>query len=346
MRTKLSSIKQLVSVSLCFIGMMLTANPSHASATCTGHFVNPVKDVCWSCMFPLTIGKGAVVRGKRMGLGVPLQDTDNATSPVGSCPSSLGQRYGLNIGYWEPSALAEVTDTPYCLVNLGGHRLNLGLKSTRGGSQYMDDGLSSAFFHVHWYKYPLISWLNLITSAGCFQGGEFDVAYLTELDPTWRDSEMSFVLNPEAAVFGNVAAATACAADSLSSTLANKPLDSLFWCAGAQGSYFPLTGHVNTPISPVQTALLLTERMNFKLHRLGLIEDSGVNAVQSFCREKYMPVTPKSRYRYEMVNQVPDGKHCYPSGHSTLTWEAGKIKPHTPDQYGFLVWRKRNCVFL
>ncbi|HAT8894533.1 TPA: conjugal transfer protein TraU, partial [Legionella pneumophila subsp. pneumophila] len=29
-----------------------------------------------------------------------------------------------------------------------------------------------------------------------------------------------------------------------------------------------------------------------------------------------------------------------------LTWEAGKIKPHTPDQYGFLVWRKRNCTFL
>jgi conjugal transfer pilus assembly protein TraU len=345
MRTKLSLTKRLAAISLCFIGIILTA-PSHASATCTGHFVNPVKDVCWSCMFPLTIGKGAVVRGKRMGLGIPLQDTDNATSPVGSCPSSLGQRYGLNIGYWEPSALAEVTDTPYCLVNLGGHRLNLGMKSGRGGSQYMDDGLSSAFFHVHWYKYPLISWLNLITSAGCFQGGEFDVAYLTELDPSWRDSEMSFIFNPEAAVFGNVAAASACAADSLSSTLANKPLDSLFWCAGAQGSYFPLTGHVNTPISPVQTALLLTERMNFKLHRLGLIEDSGVNAVQSYCREKYMPVTPKSRYRYEMVNQVPDGKHCYPSGHSTLTWEAGKIKPHTPDQYGFLVWRKRNCVFL
>jgi len=83
------------------------------------------------------------------------------------------------------------------------------------------------------------------------------------------------------------------------------------------------------------------------LHRLHLIADSGLEkaSIQSACFEKHVLVTPKSRYRYEMVNQVPDGKHCYPSGHTALTWEAGKIKPHTPDQYGFLVWRKRNCVY-
>ena len=63
-------------------------------------------------------------------------------------------------------------------------------------------GESYAFFHVHWYKYPLITWLNLITSSGCRQSGDFDIAYLSELDPTWNDSEMSFVLNPEAALFG------------------------------------------------------------------------------------------------------------------------------------------------
>jgi len=329
------------------IALMLSSNLSFASATCTGHFVNPVKDVCWSCFFPLSIGGAKVVKSKVKSLGLPLQDTANATSPVGACPASYGTRYGLNIGYWEPVALAEVTDTPYCLVNLGGHKLNLGLKSGRGGHQAIDDGLSSTFFHVHWYKYPLISWLNLITSSGCQQGGDFDVAFLTELDPTWRDDEMSFLLNPEAAVFGNPVTASACAADSLSSTLANQPLDPLFWCAGAHGSIYPLSGHVNGYTSPVQTALLLTERMNFKLHRLHLIADSGLEkaSIQSACFEKHVLVTPKSRYRYEMVNQVPDGKHCYPSGHTALTWEAGKIKPHTPDQYGFLVWRKRNCVY-
>jgi conjugal transfer pilus assembly protein TraU len=315
----------------CLLMSILSSSTTNARQ-CTGHFVNPVTDVCWKCLFPLSIGQSKVVSGA-------LPDTDNASSPIGRC----GTRVGLNIGYWEPVALADVTDTPYCLVNLGGHRLNLGLNSARGGRHVVGQGETTAFFNVHWYKYPLMMWLNIITSTGCRQGGDFDVAYLTELDPQWRDSEMNFVLNPEAALFGNPAAASSCAADSLSSSLQNKPIDALFWCAGAQGTHYPLTGFVNAPVSPIQTALLLTERMNFKLHRLMMIADSDG---ASPCFEQYKSMTPKSRYRYEMVNQVPDGKHCYPTGHTTLDWEGGKIKPHTPDQYGFLIWRKRNCVFL
>jgi conjugal transfer pilus assembly protein TraU len=246
----------------CLLMSILSSSTTNARQ-CTGHFVNPVTDVCWKCLFPLSIGQSKVVSGA-------LPDTDNASSPIGRC----GTRVGLNIGYWEPVALADVTDTPYCLVNLSGHRLNLGLKSARGGRHVVGQGETTAFFNVHWYKYPLMTWLNIITSTGCRQGGDFDVAYLTELDPQWRDSEMNFVLNPEAALFGNPATASACAADSVSSSLQNKPIDALFWCAGAQGTHYPLTGFVSAPVSPVQTALLLTERMNFKLHRLRMIADS------------------------------------------------------------------------
>jgi conjugal transfer pilus assembly protein TraU len=251
----------------------------------------------------------------------------------------------LNIGYWEPVALSDVTDTPYCLVNLGGYRLNLGLKSKRGGRStgLSEDGLAPSFFHVHWYKYPLMTWLNIITSGGCVQGGDFDLAYFTELDPTWSNSDMSMVLNPEAVLFGNPIAQAACAADAISSTTTKKPMDALFWCAGSQGSHYPLNGQVTSSVSPVQTALLLTERMNYKLHRMQIIADSSSQAP---CSEHHGTVTPKSRYRYEMVNQVTDGTRCYPSGYSTLSWETHKIKPQTPDQYGFLIWRKRNCVFL
>jgi conjugal transfer pilus assembly protein TraU len=309
-----------------------------SAKTCTGHFVNPITDVCWRCLFPLSIGNTKIV-------GSSLPDTDNASSPIGVCPAELGVRVGLNIGFWEPFALVDVTDTPYCLVNLGGTKLNLGLKQSRGGRHVVGNGQHRAFFHVHWYKYPLINWLNLITSVGCLQKGDFDIAYLTELDPTWQDSEMSFVLSPESVLFGNPIAASACSADALSSTLTNKPVDKLFWCAGAQGTHYPISGHVNASVSPVQTALLLTERMNYKMHREYLVSDSSPRTGE-ICHEHHYPAIPKSRYRYEMVNQVPDGRHCYPSGHSTLSWEAGKIKTQMPDQYGFLVWRKRNCTFL
>ncbi len=321
---------------VCILLILSSFQSVSIASSCHGHFVNPIKDVCWRCLFPLSIGHGQVVSHH-------LPDTENAANPIGMCPTKVGIRVGLNIGYWEPMAMVDVTDSPYCLVNLGGTQLPLGMKTRRGGKQVIQPGESNAFYHVHWYKYPLIAWLNVMTSSECHQGGDFDIAYLTELDPTWNDSEMAFVLNPEAVLFGNPIAASACAADSLSSSLRAKPIDNLFWCAGAQGSFYPLTGHVNAPFSPVQVALLLTERMNYKLHREQLITDSNP---KDACKTHRLSVLPKSRYRYEMVNQVADGKHCYPSGYTTLAWETDKMKPHTPNQYGFLVWRKRNCVFL
>lgn len=316
------------------MAILLLINSLAFGANCTGHFVNPI-NLCWKCLFPLSIGNSKVVRSKE------LQDTANPGSPIGICSN----RVGLNIGYWEPFSLVDVTDTPYCLVNLGGHKLNLGIKQGRGGK--LSDGLGSshAFYHVHWYKYPVISWLNLILSAGCLQRGDFDVAYMTELDPTWRNSSMNFVLNPEAVLFANPIAQASCAADSISSSTAKISLDSLYWCAGSQGSMYPLNGHINGSVSPAQSALLLTERMNFKLHRERLIEDS-IPISGNVCQAHSYPILPKSRYRYEPVNQVQDGKHCYPFGYSTLGWEAGKIKPNTPRQYGFLLWRKRNCTYL
>lgn len=334
------NIRSLIIVSL----LMLNFNPAFATS-CTGHFVNPLKDVCWRCLFPLSIGDHEVVKDESLESELENITKDKKFNPIRTCKTKIGERLGLKIGYWEPMALVDVTDTPYCLVNLGGHRIPLGKHTSRGGrAQMPDDGVAHAFYHVHWYKYPLISWLNLSMSSACQQMGDFDVAYLSELDPTWRDSEMSFVLNPESAIFGHPITQAACAADSLSSTLIKRPIDSLFWCAGSQGSYYPINGHVREPVSPVQTALLLTERMNFKLHRppTPLISDSSS---ESPCSEHHSMKVPKSRYRYEMVNQVADGKHCYPSGYSTFIWEIGKIKPHTPDQYGFLVWRKRDCVF-
>lgn len=318
-----------------FIVLLSFCSLSCASP-CTGSFVNPV-NLCWKCLFPITIGNSEIVRS------TDLKDTVNPTNPIGIC----GTRVGLNIGFWEPFSIVDVTDTPYCLVNLGGHKLDMGIKQGKGG--VMPEPLASAhaFYHVHWYKYPVIAWLNLILSAGCHEMGDFDVAYMSELDPSWRNSRMSFVLNPEAILFSNPIAQAACAADSISVALLKRPKDSLYWCAGSQGSMYPLSGHVSAPVSPIQSALLLAERMNFKLHREPLIEDSTpVGKDMSVCQAHHYPVLPKSRYRYELVNQVQDGKHCYPYGYPTLAWEAGKIKPNQPHQFGFLMWRKRNCTYL
>lgn len=95
---------------LCLTGMSGTAQA--ASAECEGNFVNPITDICWECIFPVTIGNVPVVKGSQ-------PDTSNPSMPIQFCPMGVLYRVGLAIGYWEPMALTDVTRSPYCMVNLG-----------------------------------------------------------------------------------------------------------------------------------------------------------------------------------------------------------------------------------
>ncbi|EBG6962455.1 conjugal transfer protein TraU, partial [Salmonella enterica subsp. enterica] len=187
-------------------------------------------------------------------------------------------------------------------------------------------------------------WLNIIMSLACLQSGDMDIAYLSELDPTWDDDALSLILSPEALVVANPIAQGACAADAVK-TLKWKPINTLFWCAGAHGSMYPFTGFISDEYSPQSASVLLSERMAFKLHRQGMILNS-IGKDRKICWEYPSPIIPKDRYRYQMVNMHPDTNACHQFGRSVMTWEAGHTTPNTKKNYGYLIWRKRNCVFL
>ncbi|WP_267490998.1 conjugal transfer pilus assembly protein TraU [Ewingella americana] len=309
-----------------------------ADVACEGRFVNPITDICWRCMFPLSLGSAPITGGD-------LPDTPNPSSPLQICPMPppMFKRIGLAIGYWEPMAMTDVTRSPGCMVNLGGFTINLG-KMGMGTAKKDDKQVNGAFYHVHWYKYPLTYWLNIITSQGCLQGGDMDIGYLSEIDPTWGDSALTSILNPEAVIFANPIAQSACAADAIASAV-GKPLDALFWCAGSQGSMYPFNGWVSNESSPLQSSLLVSERMAFKLHRQGQIMES-VGADVAVCYEYPSPIIPKERWRYQMVNMFPDVAQCHPLGRTVMRWETGRNPPSTRKNFGYLLWRKRNCVFL
>lgn len=323
-------MKMLLVVLACFLSLNTTAK------SCHGRFVNPITDVCWSCLFPLTLGSSKLVSSNH------LPDTKNPKSPLCECPGNPIPRVGLTLGFWEPVNLVDVTRTPFCMVNLGGISLNFG-KYYRKGAIQTDSNLSNqSFYHVHWYKFPLLYWLNILTDGVCVEQGDFDIAYPSEVDVMWNDDELGFIINPEAVLFGSLAAQTACATDATSSLVGNA-IDKLFWCAGAQGSMYPLTGHVQEHVGGVQASVLLSERMNFKMHRQGLLEDSTGSDTKSICMKHYSPILPKSRYRYQMVNPLPTANACYPLGRATTLWEAGHEYPYKGEDFGYLIWRKRNC---
>jgi len=250
------------------------------------------------------------------------------------------------LGYWEPTFLVDVTRTPFCLVNLGGIELDLGSHWTEGMVNTVMPMNQTSFYQVHWYIFPLMHWLNLLGDLACQEESDFDLAYLTELDPLWNDEELALILNPEALLFANTTAQLACGADVIAASSGHLPIDSLFWCAGAQGSYYPLTGFVREHHGAVHASTLLAERMNFKLHRELLAWDSSPG---SLCAVKPYAIMPKSRYRYQMSFPVPATKYpngAQPFGHTTLTWEAGHSYPGKGEHFGYLIWRKRNCCGL
>ena len=158
----------------------------------------------------------------------------------------------------------------WCFPNLGGLTIDPGLPAARGRTGSSGgDGASGSVWHVHYYVYPLLSWIGALLDLGCLEAGGLDIAWTSELDPAWLDDELSFLLNPEAALFANLPAQAACAADCAASS-AGLPLDPLFWCAGCQGGMYPLTGNVAAHVGGVQASLLAAQRLVYRLHRLGI----------------------------------------------------------------------------
>lgn len=303
-----------------------------AQAKCTGKFVNPITDVCWECIFPISIGGAKIFSGSN-------PDTKNPSMPLCACGTPV-PRIGLAAGFWEPVRLVDVTKTPFCFPNLGGMQINPGMKIGQGAVS-STSAHGNASWHLHWYVYPLLYWLELLMDFVCLENMSFDLAYMTELDPMWMDDALTFIINPEAALFGNPIAQAACSADCAASSTGNT-IDSLFWCAGCQGSMYPLTGNIREHQTSIQSALLAVERFTFKLHR-EMIE-WGTSGSKALCGKYPMPVMNKSQYRSQLTVPVPS--KCSPYGKSTIFYESNKEIPVIGEDFGFLIWRKRNCCVL
>lgn len=304
---------------------------------CTGRFVNPITDICWSCLFPITISGMRVTPSG--------EDTHNSKRLGCTCPMAMPpyRRVGLPITFWEPARLVDVTRTPYCLVNMGGALLlNRGVKGHGGVANSHSQKVRNSFYHVHWYIYPLIYWLELLTDFICLERAAFDVAYITEIDPLWNNDETAFILNPEAILFGNPIAQAACAADCVSASTGFSH-DFLFWCGGCQGSLYPFTGTVSAHVGGVQASLLTTQRLMAKLHRQGMLH--GTMGKQGLCDKYPMPIIKKTQYKTQMVYPIPSAtsKNCQPLGRSETLWASGREFPYQGEDFGYLIWRKRSC---
>ncbi|VAW82984.1 IncF plasmid conjugative transfer pilus assembly protein TraU [hydrothermal vent metagenome] len=327
-----------------FIGSIVGASTVHSSGLCQGRWVNPITDICWKCLFPISLGAVPIFSMDGM------RDIENPPSPICVCPIPVVPwfRVGLTIGFWEPARISEIVRTPYCFPTLGGLKIDTGIPATSGGAAFSintnAEGKNNAFYQAHWYKYPILYILELITNTGCKSTDGFDIAYITELDPMWRDSETAFILNPESAIFANPIAVAACAGDCVQATR-KVPIDKMFWCAGCQGTIYPIVGHLIDLRGVIHASLLATQKLTAKLARLGLTKvTSGASAM---CFAQTSLILKKSQYRTQQVYpkaQTGSGTFCCnPYGADSTLWSPGHHFPNTGQDFAYLIWRKRNC---
>ena len=291
------------------LSLLLAAFASPALAACAGRIPNPLTDVCWSCVLPIEI--------------------------QGFC--LCGLRPGFAISFWEPARAAEVVREPFCSPLLGG--LDFGtIGSVAGGDNHRQGRDQSASYHLHWMVYPLASWLGLLADFACIEPESFDVAYLSELDPTWQNDALGVLFNPEALLLAHPVAQAACAADCLAASF-NRPLDELFWCAGCQGSLYPFSGNHSGHESGLEAGLLSVMRLHAKLHRTGVARDAAGN----FCGLDFQPIMRKSNYRQQMLSPFADALFNHAYGKQVSLWGIGRQFPVAGEDWGFLMWRKRSC---
>lgn len=237
---------------------------SASAGNCEGRIINPITDVCWSCVFPIKLGGVTLSSGKNA-------DPETDANRLCLCASGANITVGLNMSFWEPLRTAEVVRTPYCFPSLGGMELNVGIRAPAHGRtpNKSTSAQRSSFYQVHWYFTPWLFILEVLLDTKCLEQSAWDLAYMTELDPLWDDSVTTFFLNPDASLFANPAAAAACAADCVAAT-SSLPVSELYWYAGCHGGIFPLTGWVGSHVHFPQASSLLVARFTMKLHRSGL----------------------------------------------------------------------------
>ncbi len=214
-------------------------------SSCHGRFLNPITDICWSCLFPMFIGpipfvinpsnqKGGTIidDDKLMPIGVPASAAGRLPLGFCTCPErdQMLMPIGLMMSYYEPARFVDVTRSPFCMVGLGGIDMSAGLSGLLPAPGYGDEkhGLEtqSSFYQVHWFMDPIMAILGII-DAGCNLGmsKSMDLMFMSEVDPTWNDDSLSIIFSPEVVLFSSLPAQLACGVDCISSSLPNIPSD-------------------------------------------------------------------------------------------------------------------------
>ncbi len=332
-------------------------------------------NVCWDCVFPIRVagvnfgtapspppspGTGAgssQSSGSATGSSTATGSNPafTGTSGSGSVPAGAADQPlclctdagvphpGVTVGMWMPFQIIETVRKPGCSLTMGGLTLP-GADPLHDGTKGRSEGENGdgSFLHYHSYSFPVFKMLELFSDAHCFSGAlaDFDILFLSEIDPTWTYDELAFFTAPESAAVALPPAQLACLGDAVAA-LGGGGFDSLFWCAGSWGAIYPMSGNANGQRSSVSDMSLLGARALAVQHRRGLaVRTMGDDVL---CQGAYDTLMPKSQYRFSMFWPVPEANGDHVIGQTTLVWGDWRQFPATGEDASFIIFRWQDC---
>ena len=367
----------------CLLCLVLSSHAAHAddgsvtkNLSCNNYspLETMFKDVCWSGMFPFRLMGATFMDGKS---GVP---EDANTDILCKCGGDLSKeqlpRIGFTLGFWAPSKIMDVTRKPYCMPSLGGVQLPFGdVEFLNGGTNSGRGGRGDYFGNWVLYSFPLIYMLRLIDDGACPPDGmtEFDLLQASPSFPNWNDvlGRYTTFINPEMLLFTGVTSLVALPIDAVSSS-AGKPINELFWTAGAWGPMYPITGFYygsqKTKQDPVTLSSLTAVRGISLLHRLGLLNETIGKS--NMCERNPRYVIRKDAYRWQFLAPSPEtngpmpgaappadttsqvrevnpptrfGSCNHATGASSAGWGMWRDVPATGEDHSYLIFQWTDC---
>lgn len=336
-------------------------------------FQNLMTGICWKCMLPIQLF-GVQLGGTPGDLGTrrPAGATGNPFCVCMNRDSNgiPNPEFGTISGMWSPTQLVELVAQPWCFPSLGGVDFDdsdsdgfadidpdertggitgslLADALMLGASKNGEDTEELTFYHAHFINFPLLTILDALVNSKCNQDGftTYDIGHMTEVDPAWNDDETAAILSPDGGAFANAIAVASCSVDA-TTTMFDKPMDSMYWCAGSWGTTFPLSGFHENEESPVRVTSLASYKMLFKMHRMGYIRES-FGSERALCGRAPQMMTPqKTMWRHSMIYPRPEtsGTCCHDIGKHTFSWGENRTYPGPGETaFVYMLWKYTQC---